>query len=174
MSRQGSEHSLYQYVRVGIQHCGDLVRMEAPEQGTGCPDLNYCLRGVEGWLELKYCRDPKIGFHLRPTQHRWLTRRVEAGGNCWILAEYETPEEHWFALINSRFTRELIESPRPAAWKALAERVWTDRIDFEELLEFLTGKRVAYISVEVSNDTGEEIQHGEAATVEGAGVRTGT
>lgn len=155
MSKKGSEHSLWQYIRIGMQHAGDMVRIEAPEQGAGAPDVNYCLRGVEGNVELKYCDEQRNGFEVRATQYRWFQRRMEAGGNGWILAEYEGGDSHWFAVIHGSEIRELTESAKPAIWRNKASVVWEDRIDFEELIGILSNHRVRIEYVD--RDTRQEV-----------------
>lgn len=56
----------------------------------GIPDVNYCINGVEGWLELKSW-EKAIGrgdFYvpkLRPQQCAWLHRRSSAGGRALLL-----------------------------------------------------------------------------------------
>lgn len=166
---EGSEHALWQYIRIGIQHAGHLVRIETREQGVGTPDINYCLRGVEGHLELKYWHR-KSGFELRATQHRWFQRREEAGGNSWVLAEYKNDETHWFALINGCKSRQMATTSSAAEWLRMAAHVWVNRVDFDELIEFLTNQKVIYVRERVIQQ-GEETQRGQAAPVEAAGVQ---
>ena len=69
----------------------DIQRVESGSTSEGIPDVNYCLRGVEGWLELKVGtitkRDPHlVTLGLRPAQAFWLARRARAGGRASILA----------------------------------------------------------------------------------------
>jgi hypothetical protein len=56
--------------------------------GTGMPDVNGCLNGVEVWLELKYVAS---GFkiHFQPTQPPWIFRRALSGGRVYVLARKE-------------------------------------------------------------------------------------
>ncbi len=46
----------------------------------GVPDVNYCLGGLEGWIELKQGRDV-----LRPTQRLWIRNRLKSHGIVWLL-----------------------------------------------------------------------------------------
>jgi len=54
-------------------------RVETAGTGLGIPDLNYCARGTEGWLELKAMYE---GWRvpLRPEQCAWHGQRIRAGG----------------------------------------------------------------------------------------------
>jgi len=51
--------------------------------GTGVPDVNGCIDGIEFWFE------SKIGtsgtFTIRPDQIAWLTRRYNKGGRVFIV-----------------------------------------------------------------------------------------
>ena len=60
-----SEAALWRRVRKGLP--GHLVRVEnAVEAGT--PDVNYCIDGAEGWIELKQLdRWPARGKSRHPT-----------------------------------------------------------------------------------------------------------
>lgn len=48
----------------------------------GIPDSNYCLRGVEGWVEYKATDGWAV--ELRPEQQGWLSRRGRAGGRAHV------------------------------------------------------------------------------------------
>jgi hypothetical protein len=59
-----------------------LVSIETPMTGSGVPDMNYCIDGVEGWIENKMTRAWAV--KLRVEQIGWIMRRTRAGGNVWI------------------------------------------------------------------------------------------
>jgi hypothetical protein len=56
----------------------DWQSVETWSTGQGVPDLNYCLDGVEGWIELKQT-DANV-VDIRPEQIAWAERRTRAGG----------------------------------------------------------------------------------------------
>ena len=60
-----------------------LQRIELGAVGPGVPDVNYCIGGMEGWLELKATENWSVPF--RPGQPGWIARRVRAGGRVFIL-----------------------------------------------------------------------------------------
>ena len=50
--------------------------------GRGCPDVEYCHRGAQGWIECKAASAWAV--KMRPEQVAWLSRRAREGGRCWI------------------------------------------------------------------------------------------
>ena len=61
-----------------------LSWVESPNTSPGIPDLSYCHRGVEGWVELK-C-GPFV--EVRATQVNWFEDRIAAGGRPLFLAQW--------------------------------------------------------------------------------------
>ena len=94
----GSEQQLWVKVRDKIAHFGHFSRIESVCT-TGYPDVDYCLDGVEGNIELKFCRDwPKRastkvfkeGHNLRTEQSKWFKLRLKAGAkNLFIMAQVD-------------------------------------------------------------------------------------
>lgn len=60
----------------------DWQSVETGGTGRGCPDSNFCVRGVEGWIEYKSTDGYEVS--LRPEQIGWIARRVRHGGRVWI------------------------------------------------------------------------------------------
>lgn len=52
--------------------------------GSGMPDLNGCINGIEFWVELKLVLP--AGVLLRPMQYAWSHVRHRYGGRIFILA----------------------------------------------------------------------------------------
>lgn len=59
---------------------------------SGMPDVTYCLRGVEGFIELKEISDwparPETPIHLphyTPSQRNWHRARLQRGGRVYVL-----------------------------------------------------------------------------------------
>lgn len=70
---------------------GHLFRVENSVVSGG-PDTNYCIAGVEGWVEFKWLE----AYPARPTtviriphfmdaQRLWLKARWKAGGRCFVF-----------------------------------------------------------------------------------------
>lgn len=90
-----SEANLWDAMRNAIGHRGHFSRVEFnPTEGH--PDVSYCIKGIEGHIELKYLpRAPaKIttsvftDHHgLRPSQIAWIHTRVKHGGRVAIVGQ---------------------------------------------------------------------------------------
>lgn len=90
-----TEKNFWGRVRENLKPYGELERIESLV-GSGVPDVNYCLRGREGWIELKWLpRWPKrvsslVRFpKLKLTQVLWLERRRRVEGRAFLLAQVE-------------------------------------------------------------------------------------
>lgn len=89
-----SEHSLWERIRNNIGHRGHFTRLEFnPEAGV--PDVDFCIKGVEGKIELKYTgaaparADTPVFKHggLRDPQVIWIYTRWRHGGNVFVLPQ---------------------------------------------------------------------------------------
>jgi hypothetical protein len=67
---------------------GHFCRVEPPPT-PGIPDVNYCIAGLEGWIELKVRPDNRSPFAkwglLRTSQRRWTRQRVSNQGRTFVL-----------------------------------------------------------------------------------------
>lgn len=54
--------------------------------GAGVPDVNYCIDGCEGWIELKKSYGLKI--KMRSAQVGWAERRIRNGGRVFIAVRW--------------------------------------------------------------------------------------
>jgi hypothetical protein len=98
-----SEHALWVTLRTklkGRYPTAHVKRIEnAVEKGT--PDVNYCIRGAEGWLELKEADlwPVKGGVlrldHYTNEQRIWHKLRNRAGGRVFVLLQVSAPEVEW-------------------------------------------------------------------------------
>ena len=64
-----------------------IDRIESHATALGSPDVDYCINGYQGKLELKYTKTETKGLMLRPSQVMWHKKRADAQGVAWILAE---------------------------------------------------------------------------------------
>ena len=91
-----SEHNLWTMLRNGLGHRGHLVRLEF-NPTPGIPDVSYCLKGVEGFIELKHAhefpaRSTTAVFGnqgLRDDQIAWIHTRTRHGGRVRIIAQVD-------------------------------------------------------------------------------------
>lgn len=71
--------------------CAELrtlnVHMVAIESRTypGIPDINYCHRGIEGWIELKMVRGNTLRHPMTAQQRNWIRSRRNEDGRIFIL-----------------------------------------------------------------------------------------
>lgn len=73
----------------GVWPPGHFCRVEPPPT-PGIPDINYCVEGVEGWIELKVLyrgRFPYAKRFLRASQRRWMRQRLVVHGRVFVLAK---------------------------------------------------------------------------------------
>lgn len=95
-----SEARLWARIREAVWNYGHFDRREF-NPVDGVPDVNFCINGIEGHLELKFRRDPPIRDTtpvfprpnkggLRESQAAWIARRMSAGGRVFILPQIGT------------------------------------------------------------------------------------
>lgn len=91
-----SQREANAYARLKDRVCRPNDRFERVENGlgTGWPDVNYCMEGNEGWIEIKCPEEP-----ARPTtalfgngnhqvsvdQCNWLLKQANASGIGWLF-----------------------------------------------------------------------------------------
>ena len=76
--------------------------------GSGVPDTNCCMDGVEAWIELKQVSRPKTNRGLikpkvKPEQIAWEALRRAAGGRTWVGLMVD----HEFYLLRGKHLKEL-------------------------------------------------------------------
>lgn len=60
--------------------------IESGLTGGGIPDSNYCIAGIEGWVEHKSTGTNKVP--IAPDQVGWHLRRARAGGRTFIAVRH--------------------------------------------------------------------------------------
>jgi hypothetical protein len=122
MALKKNESKLWQRLKNNIKN-GHFVRIESPTI-QGIPDINYCINGVEGWIELKV-NTSKIS-PLSKWQKAWIYTRVKNGGRVFIITY--TPSERVLKLFKPRpSTRDPLSDPPvhnfrdPISWSQVAE-----------------------------------------------------
>ena len=137
-----SERALWRRVREGLRGRGHLVRVEnAAEDGT--PDVNYCIGGVEGWVELKHVPRAPVRAttnirYKRYTREQvdWGVSRRVVGGRAFVLVQVGR-EVFLFDAENGPSLRE----GRKLSWyREVALARWQGSVDFRELEDLLRGR----------------------------------
>jgi hypothetical protein len=145
-----SESNLWSYISSNIGHKGHFNRMESHATALGFPDVEYCIGGLCGQLELKYFEKGKKLPIVRPAQIGWFTQRVNAGGYPWILLKMQgfgnKPKANFF-LIGPHDIQKIDPVLKVLVWKdsieglsmltQIAKYNWVGSIDFDELLDKL-------------------------------------
>jgi len=88
-----SEKNDYKILRAGILQRYDRLDRIENTAVNGMPDLNYCSKGVEVWIEQKSAVEPKrpsskllaSNHRLSQSQMNWFLRQRQAGGKAYIL-----------------------------------------------------------------------------------------
>lgn len=114
------EKNFYNRLRNNLS--GNLVHLQRIESGTGqgIPDVNYCILGAEGWIELKsFTRKNKKGTvripKLRDKQCAWLFRRRMCRGRAYLLCEINDD----IALIDGLLAPQLLTGNTTITWEQL-------------------------------------------------------
>lgn len=87
------------YARLKERILRPTDRFERVENGlvTGMPDVNYCIAGEEGWVEIKAPAEPVraetalfgSGHPVKIEQINWLHKQHMAGGIAWLFIATE-------------------------------------------------------------------------------------
>ncbi|WP_321471058.1 hypothetical protein [uncultured Paludibaculum sp.] len=108
--------------------------------GTGMPDINGCLNGVETWVETKLVKGNRLRFE--PTQPAWIMKRVRHGGRVFVFARHQDTFLLWAGWpsawtrtakplsdggtsVDYRDAGPVLVIDRPYDWKLLMEVLFT-------------------------------------------------
>ena len=136
-----AEARLWQWLRERLQS-GHFTRVES-ETSPGVPDVNYCVQGSEGWIELKAAKratgKPFKKRGLRPEQIRWIMTHLAHGGTVWIIASIGSSVYAFSGSLAHRFNDSSVEDlMHEARW--VARRRGSTPGDFELLTAILEGQ----------------------------------
>jgi hypothetical protein len=131
-----SEAKTYRTFREKVFKPHDRVTRIENAVGTGQPDVNICVDGVESWVEIKSPQEP-----VRPTtklfgsnhklllsQRNWMLEQRNAKGRAWVLIE---TDKRWMLIshlhgdaINDRTVSGLIAISDWLATKPVMRPDW--------------------------------------------------
>lgn len=80
------ENAFNDLLRRNLHKDGHWTRVENIA-GVGIPDINWCYKGKDIWIESKMVRGQRITFEA--SQITWTKNRVKYGGDNWVLARKE-------------------------------------------------------------------------------------
>ena len=111
---------------------GHWQSVESGGTGLGIPDSNYCIKGIEGWVEFKQTKGWAV--RMRPEQIGWIFKRTLEGGRVWVAVRRKE-EELWLVpgssvrVLASEGLQGLDEAyiwtggPRLWDWSAILEKL---------------------------------------------------
>lgn len=137
------EQKLWDELRPEFNKAGHCCRVESHATAIGFPDVDYCLRGVEGSLELKVWTPRTKKPLLRTSQGFWHAKREQAGGNCWTLLQYKWPkQQEIYVLFKGNENRVLLDHKlvSVADTYSFAFAVWRVELDTKELISYLANQ----------------------------------
>jgi len=131
------EKKMWDYLRPKLKAHGHFDRIESHATAVGVPDIDYCISGYCNNLELKWTDSEKRGFRLRPAQAGWFRKRVKALGQPWLLALSQIRGKRGYVLIPGASVPDLVHTTRVTDWLGRGVGIWEDKIDIDQLVQFL-------------------------------------
>ncbi len=130
-----SEQDLWEYTDQSIGDLGHFSRVESHLMSAGIPDVDFCIEGTEGHIELKYGfnKVPKI----RGSQARWFRNRVRAGGKPWMftLLEYTNHSPRYLLHEAEGVVYLAAANWARAIWIGTAVKRWDTYVEWSEFLD---------------------------------------
>lgn len=132
-----SESDLWLQLKDRIGLHGHFCRVESHEVSNGIPDVDYCLRGTESHIELKFHNQLKLPKDfIRPSQVRWFRKRIKAGGRPWLLALFLVGGTRYYMLFDD--LEEICRLPTIWDWEIHAKRIWREKMNWTEFLDVIS------------------------------------
>ena len=133
-----SEAALWKDMNRNIGHLGHFSRVESHESSAGIPDVDFCIAGVEGHVELKFGNGSKHP-NIRPTQAKWFRDRVRKDGKPWMFTLIMVKKRSVYLLHEGKWVPRLAGDPYDFdEWADSACRVWDGSMEWRELISILT------------------------------------
>lgn len=137
-----NEHTLWQIISNNIGNKGHFNRIESHATRPGFPDVEYCLYGVQGTLELKHTSS-KVAPEIRPVQMRWAKKRVLNGGIHYIVTMVDDNSMNerygkFFMIHTTHAMMDNVKKKKVDNWKKNAIMVWTPYINWREFTDIIT------------------------------------
>lgn len=133
-----SEADLWKEIKDNVGHRGHFSRVESGATSAGIPDVDFCIDGVEGHIELKFTYNTIKKNFVRPTQVKWFRDRVKAGGRPWLLALIIVGRTKHYCLCNAKDMLYVSESNITDFWLRHATYMWSNKMDWNELISHLS------------------------------------
>jgi hypothetical protein len=120
-----SEKNAYATLKDKVFKPMDRVSRVENALETGMPDVNYCIKSVEGWIEIKYPTEPKrentrlfgSSHKFSQDQLNWILEQRNAGGIVWLFIVTDKR----YILVNSKWAEYINDM---TLWQILVESSW--------------------------------------------------
>lgn len=133
-----NEAEFSKFVRSIINgHGGHVSQVEAHASAAGIPDLDYCIEGKEGHIELKYMSINHVP-RIRPSQFLWMKKRMAAGGTPFFLC-YDF-DDHMVFVVTDSDNKNMQGKVPWAKWNDMEVAKWSVDETKHKLIEFLVNK----------------------------------
>lgn len=132
-----SEDQLSTEFNKHLKPLGHIDDIESHASSPGIPDKGFCIRGIEGYVELKHTDDDNAP-RIRPTQLSWFRRRVENGGRCYLLAKLK--DVH--VLFDGKHVADLGKLRKTSHWLLVPHvRKWHGSCNWRELAAIIACRK---------------------------------
>lgn len=122
---------------LNVDDMGHFSPIEAHTSQPGVPDFAYTIRGVNGWLELKWGTSAKPP-ELRPRQKVWIERNIKHGGCPLVFCGIQEPDDKkTFGLIKGRRVLKCFGKPGIKPWLDSMSIAWLGKVVWPEFLTHL-------------------------------------
>lgn len=115
-----SENDFWNEMRNSIGHSGHFSRVESPQTSAGIPDVDFCVEGIEGHIELKFGEGGNAP-RMRPSQVKWFNSRVKAGGKPIIFAKLVDGADVRYCFYHGDKARQLYDAKAVFDWVDLSD-----------------------------------------------------
>ena len=136
-----NETGVWNYIKNGMICTGWHTSRIESSAGNGIPDVSFGIKGVSGWIELKYIAEwpkrtlTKVKLPLRPEQKHWIKARGELSGNVWVICRIE----EYFFILTWEEALSAYDGWTHMEWLENSHYYWWKRIDFGGLYSQLKG-----------------------------------
>jgi hypothetical protein len=136
------ESAMWRTLRTGLLKAEPKIFLQRHEDKliNGLPDVHYCYKGRNGWIELKYLKEfpkkkntPISIKHLTEFQLNWINNYLTYGGHVWILLRIEKE----ILLIKGVYAQRLKNILREDLYTICANKWLSHKMDYKELVKTL-------------------------------------
>lgn len=134
-----------QSILVGkINKKGHASNVESGLTSAGIPDIDYCICGTNGHVELKHYRKTKPVHcnapDIKPSQIKWMRNRIAAGEMPLLFSLLKTEEGEVYCLHLGCWLEDLSKCKSSKEWLQYPNTSWFGEMDWDLLIHLLIHK----------------------------------